>query len=84
MLNVSGLYLESACVALIAYLQLSLKWLWYTHMETREAHTDETLHNRLQGRVQDFSKGGGSILGLQAKKGGPGGSNFGPSVKKPT
>ena len=28
--------------------------------------------------------GGGSILGLQAKKGGKRGSNFGPNVNKPT
>ena len=39
----------------------------------------------MQGRIQDFLKGGGSILGLQAKRGGgKRGSNFGPNVKKPT
>ena len=38
----------------------------------------------MQGRIQDFLKGG-SILGLQAKKGGSRReSNFGPNVKKPT
>ena len=38
----------------------------------------------LQGRIQDFGKGG-SILGLQAKKGeSRRGSNFGPNFKKPT
>ena len=38
-----------------------------------------------QGRIQDFWKGGGSILGLQAKKRGvQEGTNFGPNVKKPT
>ena len=46
-----------------------------------------TYTNVTQGRIQDFWKGGGSILGLQAKKKGGGskrGSNFGPNVKKPT
>ena len=38
-----------------------------------------------QGWIQDFWKGGGGRLGLQAKKGGGRrGSNFGPIVKKPT
>ena len=32
-----------------------------------------------QGRIQDFSKGGGSILGLQAKKKG-GGPEGGPTL----
>ena len=43
-------------------------------------------HNRVSGADPGFFKrGGGSILGLQAKKGGSRrGSNFGPNVKKPT
>ena len=37
----------------------------------------------IQGRMQDFGKGGPSVLflGIQATK--RGGSNFGPNVKKP-
>ena len=38
----------------------------------------------VQGRIQDFWKGGGSILGLQAKKGGGGprgGPTLGPMLK---
>ena len=39
----------------------------------------------MAGADPGFLKGGGSILGLQAKGGGSKrGSNFGPSVKKPT
>ena len=39
----------------------------------------------LQGRIQDLLKGGGiHLIGLQAKKRGARGSNFGPNVKKPT
>ena len=35
-----------------------------------------------QGRIQDLERGGGSIIGLQAKKGGPGGGpTFGPMLK---
>ena len=42
------------------------------------------ISNRSQGRIQDFWKGGGAILGLQAKKkggGAGGGPTLGPMLK---
>ena len=42
----------------------------------------EVIHIRGGSRI--FERGGGSRLGLQAKKGVQKGSNFGPNVKKPT
>ena len=42
-------------------------------------------HHRDQGRIQDFKRGGGGILGLQAKKDGSmRGPILGPMLKEPT